>query len=109
MMDMIGEEVVPINARLIAVELCPAMYTNVLNKLMPVKPVQKKYALFCFTICQEGLICFHATGSKRIQAVNQRKKARAMGGISLITARATMKLPLQMMVASMASTIPSTI
>lgn len=37
-----GDDVVPINARLIAVEVCPATYTSVLNKLIPVNDIQKK-------------------------------------------------------------------
>ncbi len=70
--DIMGEEVVPINARLMAVELCPAMYTKVLKRLTPVKPVQKKYALFAFTISQAGLMCFQAMGVKISTAVAQR-------------------------------------
>lgn len=40
--DMMGEDVVPINAILIASEKCPAIYTKVLNRLTPVTAANKK-------------------------------------------------------------------
>jgi len=47
-----------------------------------------------------------ANGAIIIEAQSQRKKASATGGISLITLRATIKLPDQTIVANTASAMP---
>jgi hypothetical protein len=102
----IGEEHVPISAMLIAEVVCAAMYKNVLKMVTPKRDVQRKYLLFLIMICfsfKKGLI---ANGISITVAIDQRKKAKVTGGISLITALATIKLPDQIIQARIAKPIP---
>ncbi len=67
-----GEEVVPISAILMAVVKCPATYTQVLKRVMPVKDTQNKYFQLAFTIFFSAVKFFHAIGAMRMVAVIQR-------------------------------------
>lgn len=72
----------------------------------PKSEVQKKYALFSLRILYSFRKGFIAKGISITVAIDQRKKARDTGGISLITALATMKLPDHIMQARIAKPIP---
>jgi hypothetical protein len=82
------------------------MYTRVLNILTPVNPAQKRWPALAFISIHWDLILRHPIGIIITEAHAHRENARVTGGISCITPRATIKLPLQMIVASIASKIP---
>lgn len=104
--EKIGDEQVPINAMLMAEVVCAAMYKNVLKMVTPKSDVQKKYCLFCRMIFRSWDNCLNVKGSNINVPNDQRKKDNDMGGTSLMKALATIKLPLQIIQASIAKAMP---
>jgi len=73
---------------------------------MPDNASQKKYGR-CRRMSGHSLTnVLMANGKKSIAANDQRKKHRAIGGMSWYTARATMKFPDQIMVVRIAKNTP---
>src|SRR5512137_787663 len=109
MNENIGDEVVPMSAKLMAAEKCPATYTRVLNTATPASAAKASEGQCCSTTFLSRMKACHPKGSIMSEAHAQRENASVIGGIEVAALQAMMKLPLQMSVARMASNIPATV